>query len=133
MGGDSAGQRDRLMAELMDRGFAAAQAMQLSPWTSPRKPPSARYMAANFDPNLIIPQSTPRLAVAKADPPAAASIQALSIEQRVAGPAVPPPAEGSVAPSSPSIGTWAIQVGSFSDSRLLRAAQSDALSGSSDG
>ena len=50
MGGTSAAQRDRTMADLMDRGFALAAAMQLSPWTSVRKPPSARYTAAQFDP-----------------------------------------------------------------------------------
>ena len=33
MGGDSAAQRDRQMAALMDRGFAIAQLMQLSAWT----------------------------------------------------------------------------------------------------
>src|SRR4029077_10160439 len=75
MGGDSAGQRDRLMAELMDRGFASAQAMRLSAWTSPRKPPSARYAAANFDPGAVVPESTSRVAVAKADPPTSTAIQ----------------------------------------------------------
>ena len=56
MGGDSAGQRDRMMADLMDYGFASAQSMRLSPWTSLRKPPSARYTAANFDPSLVLPE-----------------------------------------------------------------------------
>jgi len=124
MGGDSAGQRDREMAELMDRGFATAQAMRLSPWTSLRRPPSARYAAANFDPSLVIPETTPRLAVAKAEPaPAAPSlVQTASTEQRVAGPAAPPPAQGSVAPSGPSIGSWVIQVGSFGDSQAAQLA-----------
>src|SRR5262249_48085490 len=36
MGGDTAYQRDKLMAELMDRGFATAQQQILSPWTSPK-------------------------------------------------------------------------------------------------
>ena len=35
MGGDSGYSRDRLMAELMDRGFAQAQALSLSAWTNP--------------------------------------------------------------------------------------------------
>jgi D-alanyl-D-alanine carboxypeptidase len=128
MGGDSAGQRDRLMAVLMDQGFVTAQTMRLSAWTSVRKPPSARYTATNFDPSLVIPETTPRLAVANAQPlagftaaaPPAASAQA---EQRVAGPVVPSSAEGSVAPpGSPSIGSWVIQVGSFADPQAAQLA-----------
>jgi D-alanyl-D-alanine carboxypeptidase len=120
MGGDSAGQRDRLMTELMDRGFASAQAMQLSPWTSPRKPPSARYSAANFDPSLAFPDTSPRLALAKVNAPAAAA-QKPSTDQRAAGPTVPT-AEGSIAPSGPTIGAWVIQVGSFSDPQAAHLA-----------
>ena len=37
MGGNSAFQRDRLMAELMDRGFTTAQAQSISAWTSPAR------------------------------------------------------------------------------------------------
>src|SRR5262249_48344288 len=57
MGGDSAWQRDRMMADLMDYGFMTAQTMRLSPWTSIRKPPSARYSAANFDATFSIPET----------------------------------------------------------------------------
>jgi D-alanyl-D-alanine carboxypeptidase len=128
MGGDSAGQRDRMMAVLMDQGFATASTMRLSGWTNIRKPPSARYTSANFDPGLVLPESTPRLAAnaqplagftAAAPPPPAATSQA---EQRVAGPAVPPPAEGSAAPNGPSIGSWVIQVGSFNDAQAAQLA-----------
>jgi D-alanyl-D-alanine carboxypeptidase len=130
MGGDSAGQRDRMMAMLMDQGFATAAAMRLSAWTNIRKPPSARYTSTNFDPSLVIPESTPRLATASAQPlagftaaapPAPPAPQA---EQRVAGPAVPPAPQGSVAPppGGPSIGTWVIQVGSFADSQAAQLA-----------
>jgi D-alanyl-D-alanine carboxypeptidase len=116
MGGDSAGQRDRMMADLMDYGFATAQSMRLSPWTSIRKPASARYTASNFDPSLVIPESTPRLAAPAAPPPAAPPpVQTVSTDQRVAGPAVPAPA--AAVPGGPSIGSWVIQVGSFSDSQ----------------
>ncbi len=116
MGGDSAGQRDRMMADLMDYGFATAQSMRLSPWTSIRKPASARYTASNFDPSLVIPESTPRLATPAAPPPAAPPpMQTVSTDQRVAGPAVPVPA--AAVPGGPSIGSWVIQVGSFSDSQ----------------
>src|SRR5713226_9423231 len=111
MGGDSAGQRDRMMADLMDYGFASAQSMRLSPWTSIRKPASARYTATNFDPSLVIPESAPRLVPPAAPPP----VQTVSTDQRVAGPAVPAPA--AAAPGGPSIGSWVIQVGSFSDSQ----------------
>ena len=121
MGGGSAWQRDRLMAELMDYGFAQAGAMRLSAWTTPRKPPSARYTAANFDAD-----STPRLAMAKVQSPAAppaAALQPPSSEQRVAGPAVPAPvAQGSVPPAGPSLGMWVIQVGSFNDSQAAQLA-----------
>jgi len=116
MGGDSAGQRDRMMADLMDYGFVSAQSMRLSPWTSIRKPASARYTASNFDPSLVIPESTPRLAAPAAPPPAAPPpVQTVSTDQRVAGPAVPAPA--AAVPGGPSIGSWVIQVGSFSDSQ----------------
>ena len=126
MGGDSAGQRDRMMAMLMDQGFATAATMRLSPWTNIRKPPSARYTAANFDPGLIIPESTPRLVAANTQPlagftaaaPAVPNPQAAPADQRVAGPAAPSAAEGSAAPpGGPTIGSWVIQVGSFSDSQ----------------
>ena len=107
MGGDSAGQRDRMMAMLMDQGFASAATMRLSAWTNIRKPPSARYTSANFDPGLVIPESTPRLATASAAPLAGFTAAAPPppapqppASQRVAGPAVPPPAEGSVAPKA---------------------------------
>jgi D-alanyl-D-alanine carboxypeptidase len=131
MGGDSAGQRDRLMAMLMDQGFISAAAMRLSPWTNIRKPASARYTSANFDPSLVIPESTPRLAVANAQPPLAGftaaappAAPAPQADQRVAGPAVPPAAQGSVAPptAGPPIGTWVIQVGSFADAQAAQLA-----------
>lgn len=131
MGGDSAGQRDRMMALLMDQGFATAATMRLSAWTNIRKPPSARYTSANFDPSLIIPESTPRLAVAStqplagftaaAPPPAPPQPRA---GQRVASAAATAPApEGSVAPpGGPAIGSWVIQVGSFGDPQAAQLA-----------
>ena len=128
MGGDSAGQRDRMMAMLMDQGFASAATMRLSAWTSIRKPPSARYTSANFDPSLIIPESTPRLATASAAPLAGFTAAAPPpapqppTTQRVASLAVPPPAEGSVAPNGPPIGSWVIQVGSFNDPQAAQLA-----------
>ena len=124
MGGDSAGQRDRMMADLMDYGFASAQSMRLSPWTSIRKPPSARYSASEFrsEPGHPRDDAAPFAAPAAAPPAAPPPVQTVSTEQRVAGPAVPPPAQGSVAPVGPSIGSWVIQVGSFSDSQAAQLA-----------
>src|SRR5829696_702286 len=128
MGGDSAGQRDRMMAMLMGQGFASAATMRLSAWTNIRKPPSARYTSANFDPSLIIPESTPRLAAASAAPLAGFTAAAPPpapqppATQRVASLAVPPPAEGSVAPNGPPIGSWVIQVGSFNDPQAAQLA-----------
>jgi hypothetical protein len=100
--------------------------MRLSAWTSIRKPPSARYTSANFDPSLVLPESTPRLAshasplagfTAAAAPPAPAPRS----EPRVAS-AATPPAEGSAAPNGPSIGSWVIQVGSFNDAEAAQLA-----------
>jgi D-alanyl-D-alanine carboxypeptidase len=118
MGGESAGRRDRQMAELMDRGFASALAMGVSPWTSIRKPPSARYTAAQFVPGAAI-QETPRtVAVAKAEPPAPPAAPPQASASRVAGPAVPAPPE----PANPSVGGWVIQVGSFNEPQAAQLA-----------
>jgi D-alanyl-D-alanine carboxypeptidase len=135
MGGDSAGQRDRMMAMLMDQGFATASAMRLSAWTNIRKPPSARYTSANFDPSLVIPESTPRLATASAQPLAGFTAAAPppapapKPEQRVASLAAPAPAQGSAPPpGGPSIGSWVIQVGSFNDPQAAQLALERAAS-----
>jgi hypothetical protein len=55
-------------------------------------------------------------------------MQAPPTDQRVAGPAVPAPA--AAVPGGPAIGSWVIQVGSFSDShgaQLARERASSAL------
>lgn len=118
MGGNSAFQRDRLMADLMDRGFATAQAMSTSAWTSPRVPPSARYSAANFVPGIGSPDVVRVNAVAKAEP-------------TPPSPSAPPPAApfrfgtgpgGVPVAAPPAPAGWVIQVGSFSDSRAAQAA-----------
>ena len=117
MGGNSAFQRDRLMAELMDRGFMTAQAMSVSPWTSPRVPSSARYSAANFAQGVGSPEVVRVNAVAKAEPASSS-------------PSAPPPATpfrfgtapgGGPAPAVTSHGGWVIQLGSFGDSRTAQA------------
>ncbi len=121
MGGESANRRDRQMADLMDRGFASAQSMGISPWTSIRRPPSARYSAAQFMPGAAIQETT--RAVAKAEPsppPAAAAPSATSqaASARVAGPTIPALAE----PENPSLGSWVIQVGSFNEPQAAQLA-----------
>jgi D-alanyl-D-alanine carboxypeptidase len=100
MGGHTAFQRDRLMADLMDQGFLAAQVQSIQPWTSPRVPPSARYSAVNFVPGI--------------------DAAGLSGFTRT-GPATPARALVSGPPAGVA-GSWVIQVGSFSDSRTAQAA-----------
>jgi D-alanyl-D-alanine carboxypeptidase len=107
MGGDTAFQRDRLMAELMDRGFETAQSLLLSPWSPPRVPPSARYGAANFVPGSAIPETVRLGAVVKAEPAAPPPVSSVS-PVRVAS----APASES---AEPALGSWVIQVGSFND------------------
>ena len=115
MGGDSASSRDRLMADLMDRGFESAQQNSLSAWTTPRVPSSARYSAANFVPGIASPEA-PRVGqVVKAEPAPAAPTAAPAAPIRIATTA---PTDA----SAPPIGSWVIQVGSFSDSRAAEAA-----------
>jgi D-alanyl-D-alanine carboxypeptidase len=104
MGGNTAFQRDRLMADLMDQGFATAQAVSVSPWTSPRVPASARYTAANFVPGVGAVDTRAFAGFTKGDP---------SAPRAVVAPATPPI---SIA------GSWVIQVGSFADSRAAQAA-----------
>ena len=45
---------------------------------------------------------------------------------------MPPPDQGSVAPNGPSIGSWVIQVGSFSDSQAAQLALERAASALAD-
>lgn len=126
MGGDTAFQRDRLMAELMDRGFAVAGSLALSPWTPQRMPPSARYSAANFVPGTAIPDAPKHatlMAQATKPPaePAPPAAQAPPAAVRVAS-ATPTAAPAPADPGQPALGSWVIQVGSFSDSRSAQLA-----------
>lgn len=117
MGGESASRRDRQMADLMDRGFASAQSMGVSPWTSIRKPPSARYSAAQFMPGAAIQETARAVAKAEPSPPPPAAPQAAA-SNRVAGPAVPTPPE----PENPPLGSWVMQVGSFNEPQAAQLA-----------
>jgi len=120
MGGNSAFQRDRLMADLMDRGFASAQSMSIAAWTSPRVPPSARYAFSGFLPGGAFPE-VPRVnQVMKAEPAPVPTASPLPppITRGASTAAAVAPAE----PSSLAIGSWVIQIGSFSDSRAALSA-----------
>jgi len=130
MGGDSAGQRDRQMAALMDRGFNMAQSMQLSAWTAQRKPPTARYSAAQFDPGASFAEAyRPPATVAKADAP---TTQKPAVTPKYAGFVAPAPATPTTVPATaavpvpndntPSLGTWVIQVGSFNEPQAAQMA-----------
>jgi D-alanyl-D-alanine carboxypeptidase len=98
MGGHSASQRDKLMAELMDQGFVTAQQTGVQPWTSARVPASARYTAANFVPGIGPLDGRGLAGFGKSD-----------VTHAVTAPA-------SIA------GSWVIQVGSFAESRAAQAA-----------
>jgi D-alanyl-D-alanine carboxypeptidase len=123
MGGANAFQRDRLMAELMDRGFADAQTLNLSPWTNPRVPPSARYAAANFVPGNALPEAARVGQVVKAEPAPSSVrlVNALPVVPAIPAPAPPPPAET-------TLGSWVIQLGSFADPRSAEVAVERATS-----
>jgi D-alanyl-D-alanine carboxypeptidase len=97
MGGHTASQRDRLMAELMDQGFTTAQQVGVQPWTSARVPASARYTAANFVPGIGPLDGRGLAGFGKSD-------------------------GGSHAAPASIAGSWVIQVGSFSESRAAQAA-----------
>ena len=127
MGGNSAFQRDRLMADLMDRGFAAAQSMSLAAWTSPRTPPSARYAFSGFLPGGAVPE-TPRVSqVARVEPATVPLARAARRRRPYESPPrlrshQAPASAPAPAPGAATLGSWVIQVGSFSDSNAALAA-----------
>lgn len=127
MGGNSAFQRDRLMAELMDRGFAVAGSLALSAWTSQRIPPSARYSAANFMPGSVIPEAPRAMPaphvqqVAKQAEPAPQAIAQPS-NVRMASASAAPALPRFAPPAEPALGTWVMQIGSFSDAKSAQLA-----------
>lgn len=134
MGGDSASLRDRDMAVLMDRGFAAAQAQSLPAWSAPRPPATARYSAVNFAPGMPLPKTDPPArSIVRAEPPAAPAPPASATAAAPHDPAAPTPGSGprvaAAAPAPPApgpapaqLGGWVIQIGSFNDSRTAEVA-----------
>jgi D-alanyl-D-alanine carboxypeptidase len=126
MGGGTAFGRDRLMAELMDLGFASAQQQNLAGWQPAASPVAARYNANHFAHNAAIPEQPVRVAAAtivKTMQPA--PVPPAAVAAPAPAPAAPPPlvpiqpvATITATPEAqtPSIGSWVIQVGSFGDS-----------------
>ncbi|UYN93186.1 MAG: D-alanyl-D-alanine carboxypeptidase [Enhydrobacter sp.] len=115
MGGNTAFQRDRQMADLMDRGFAHAHALRLAGWQWPQMPARARYQAAHFVPGIAGP------ALARAPQPASPTqVEAVLASMRAAPASnAAPVGDGG---ATPSAGSWVIQVGSFADSRAAELA-----------
>lgn len=108
----------------MDRGFETAQSLQLSAWTSPRIPPSARYAAANFAPGTTIAETVRVGQVVKAEPSPSVPAAAPPAPFRVATASPNTPVEA----GGPAIGSWVIQVGSFNDSHAAELALERATS-----
>jgi len=102
LGGDSAGERDAIMAAVLDTGFAEAARQQLPPWRSSAIPPTARYQATQF---TAPPVEVPRIALA------AASSR------------LPPPAQS----SKSGLSQWALQIGAFADAAAAQTALKQAL------
>jgi len=138
MGGDSASQRDRQMADLMDRGFATAQSLKLAPWTSLRKPASARYTAAQFEPGASFAEMyRPPATTARNDGPTnqpAVNPKFAGFVAPAATAAAPPPASAPAQGSTdtPPLGSWVIQVGSFGDAQAAQLALERASSALAD-
>jgi D-alanyl-D-alanine carboxypeptidase len=118
MGGDTASQRDREMADLMDRGFVTAQSMNLPAWNLSRSPSTPRYTAAQFAPGAALPEPSRNVAAVK--PPAAPTNQPAPpvTVASLSGFANP----SAATPEAPGTGSWVIQVGSFGDSRAAQQA-----------
>jgi D-alanyl-D-alanine carboxypeptidase len=117
MGGNTAFQRDRAMAELMDRGFSSAETMRLAAWTWPHLPAKARYDAAHFVPGITTPRLTSAPQIAKAE-----AVPASAVVPRTAATSTTVATLVDAAQPSPAVGSWVIQVGSFSDSRAAELA-----------
>ncbi len=128
MGGNTAYQRDKLMADLMDRGFAAAQQMSLASWTMPRTPATARYAFSGFLPGGATTEA-PRLTQVARVEPQSATVPTLSpaapatLRVGTSAALLPGPVSGPApASGAPSLGSWVIQIGSFTDSNAALAA-----------
>ncbi|QQS12911.1 MAG: D-alanyl-D-alanine carboxypeptidase [Rhodospirillales bacterium] len=120
-GGESPGERDSVMADMMDRGFDRAAAQRLPAWRRPSAPASARYTAAHFAPGSALPAEQ---AVAAQTAPAAGVprlVSAYEAESAQGG-----SADGPVA--TPRGGArWAIQIGSYRDQKSANAALARAI------
>ena len=120
LGGDSAGERDAIMAEMLDVGFDDAAKLGTPPWKPSLPPASARYAAANFAPGARLPDA-PQVATAAAPPRAAAAL-------------VPPTQANAAAATERNsvIGRWALQIGAYTDRNGAMAAVQRALAAAPD-
>ncbi len=110
------------------------RAMQLSPWTSMRKPPSARYTAAQFDPGASFAEAyrppaalTPQQAQQQQVSPGACRVSWRPLRRsrpppRRPSPPPPPARRLRCTSDTPALGSWVIQVGSFSEPQAAQAA-----------
>ncbi len=116
LGGNSVGERDVVMADMMDRGFDKCRGLGVPAWRQPSQPASARYTAINFTPGAAPTEPQSQVARSYNPPNGSRSIADVVGEQAsptTAPPALamtsPPPPQGSQAADTP--GGWAIQLG----------------------
>lgn len=112
LGGSSVGERDDVMADMMDRGFERARGLGLPAWTRTAPPASARYTAASFTPGAL-PAEPPVMTARTGAPPTHQTISTLVADANLAPVSRLP--QGSRAVDLP--GGWAIQLGTTYASR----------------
>jgi len=120
LGGNSVGERDEVMADMMDRGFDKCRGLGIPAWHQPTQPGSARYTAINFAPGA--PPAEPQHQVARSYNPPNGSRSISDVVGELAPASVQPttpstlaltrqtPPQGSQAADAP--GGWAIQLSS---------------------
>ncbi|TXL74333.1 D-alanyl-D-alanine carboxypeptidase [Vineibacter terrae] len=136
LGGNSVGERDEVMADMMDRGFEKCRTMRLAAWQQPQQPTTARYTAINFTPGAAPAEPQQQVARSYNPPNGSRSIADVVSEQAAPTTAAvsplamtrgPTPPQGSQAAETPA--GWAIQLGStFATRPAANAALRTALS-----
>jgi D-alanyl-D-alanine carboxypeptidase len=129
LGGDSAGERDAIMASVLDVSFAEAGRQGVPAWRTNPTPPTARYAAAHFSPSVRLPETRPTAVAAVRG--GTANDAGRPVEPVAAGSAVADlraraGATGGTGDSM--LGRWALQIGAFADQNAASKALSQALS-----